>query len=112
LTEQEVLAAAKAIKLMRPEVNQDVYEIYMRIVKERVFPKGMSFRHTTDWNTPDGKYKVDWMDLCLEGHVATAEETKAEPSRLKLPPPGVQPSGEIRVGGFAHRIRHWFVSSD
>lgn len=108
LTEEEVVAAVKAIKLMHPDIKQDVYETYMRIVKERVLPKGMYFAHTTAWNTGNGQIKVDWLDLCLQGHVATAEEAKGIPSPL----PGFHGSGEIRVGGFCYRIRSRFVSSD
>ena len=109
LTEQEVIAAVKALKLMHPEVRQDVYDTYMRIVKEGVLPKGMCFKHITNWNTGNGQLKVDWLDLYLQGHVATAEETKSLPPRKY--PPGFRPSGQNLVGGFVYRIRARFISS-
>src|SRR5690349_4996978 len=47
LTEEEVIAAVKAIKLKHPDIKPDVYDTYMRVVKERVLPKGMYFSRIT-----------------------------------------------------------------
>ena len=40
LTEEEVVAAVKAIKLNHQHIKRDAYDIYVRVVKERVLPKG------------------------------------------------------------------------
>jgi hypothetical protein len=106
VTEQELIAAVKAIKLMHPDIKEDVYENYMRVVRERVLPKGMSFRRISQWDTNAGRLRVDWLDLCLEGHVATAKERDEMLSRR----PNLKDSDEIRVGGFAYRLRARFVS--
>jgi len=106
LTEQEVIAAVKAIKLMHPDINEDAYETYMRVVSERVLPKGMFFRRISSWNTSEGLLQVDWLDLCLEGRVATAKERADMLSRR----PNVKVSGEIRLDGFEYRLRARFVS--
>jgi hypothetical protein len=108
LTEQEVVAAVQAIKLTHPDIKEEVYETYMRVVREKVLPKGMYFSRITAWNTKYGRFQVDWKDLCLEGHVATAEEKKE--ALLKMPA-NIKLSGEVRVGGFSYRIRARFVSS-
>jgi len=76
LTEEEVIAAVKAIKLKHPDIKPDVYETYMRVVKERVLPKGMYFSRITSWTTEYGRFQVDWKDLCLKGRATTAEERK------------------------------------
>ena len=109
LTEAEVIAAVKAIKLTHPDIKQDVYDTYMRVVKERVLPKGMYFSRITSWSTEYGRFQVDWKDLCLEGRIATESERKEMLSKI----PRVKVSGgEMRVGGFAYRIRARYVSSD
>ena len=108
LTEQEVIAAVQAIKLKHSDIKDDVYETYMRVVREKVLPKGMFFNRITTWNTEYGRFQVDWKDLCLEGRVATAEERQEALSKM---PTNIKTSGEIRVGGFAYRIRARFVSS-
>jgi len=108
LTEDEVVAAVKAIKLTHPDIKQDVYGIYMRVVNERVLPKGMYFTYITSWNTEYGRFEVDWKDLCLQGRVATEQETKEILSKM---PVGMKMTGgKMRVGGFGYRIRARFVS--
>jgi hypothetical protein len=109
LTEQEVIAAVKAIKLKHPDIKQDVYDTYMRVVNEHVLPKGMYFSRITSWNTEYGQFQVDWKDLCLAGRIATADERKELLSKM---PSGMKVGGEIRVGGFGYRIRARFVSVD
>lgn len=109
LTEEEVVAAVRAIKLAHPGIKEDVYETYMRVVKERVLPKGMYFRRITVWETEYGRFQVDWKDLCLEGRAAKAEERKEALSKSSA---DMKVSDETRVGGFAYRIRARFVSSD
>jgi hypothetical protein len=109
LTEDEVIAAVKAIKLTHPDMKEDVYDTYMRVVNERVLPKGMYFRRIALWNTEYGRFQVDWEDLCLQGRVATERERSEILSRM---PFGMKSQGEVRVGGFAYRIRARFVSVD
>lgn len=109
LTEDEVIAAVKAVKLKHPDMKQDVYDTYMRVVKERVLPKGMYFSRITSWSTEYGRFHVDWKDLCLEGRVATEQERKEMLSKM---PSGMKVEGEVRVGGFGYRIRARFVSVD
>jgi len=109
LTEDEVIAAVRAIKLTHPDMKQDVYDTYMRVVKERVLPKGMYFSRITSWNTQYGRFQVDWKDLCLEGRVATEQERKESLSKM---PSGMKAEGDVRVGGFGYRIRARFVSVD
>jgi len=106
LTEQEVIAAVKAIKLTNPDMKQDIYDTYIKVVKDRVLPRGMYFNRITAWNTEYGRFQVDWMDLCLEGHVATAEEKQAALSKM---PANMTVSGEVRVGGFEYRLRSQFI---
>lgn len=108
LTEAEVIAAVKAIKLNHPDIKQDVYDTYMRVVKERVLPKGMYFSRITSWSTEYGRFQVDWKDLCLEGRVASETERKEMLSKM---PYGVKVD-KVRVGGFGYRIRARFVSVD
>jgi hypothetical protein len=109
LTEDEVIAAVKAIKLKHPDIKQEVYDTYMRVVKERVLPQGMFFRRITSWSTEYGRFQVDWKDLCLEGRVATGDERGEMVSKM---PTGMKVNGEVRVGGFGYRIRARFVSVD
>ncbi len=109
LTEDEVVAAVRAIKLTQPDIKEDTYEQYMRVVKERVLPKEMYFSRTTAWNTQYGLFQVDWKDLTIRGHVATAAE-KAE-VMSKLSKNVTFAAKELRVGGFTYRIRARFVSS-
>jgi hypothetical protein len=109
LTEEEVVAAVRAIKLTHPDIKEDIYESYMRVVKERVLPKDMYFRVITSWNTQYGLFRVDWKDLCHRGRVATAEEKSEFMS--KIPKNVTMSAEELRVGGFGYRIRARFVSS-
>jgi len=112
LTEQEVVAAVKAIKLMHPDIKTNVYQIYTRIVTDRVWPKGMYFRQITNWNTQYGMTHVDWLDICLEfDQPLTPEERKEALASL---PKGfvVADPNNMKKGGFAYRIRSRFVSSN
>jgi hypothetical protein len=109
LTEDEVVAAVRAIKLQHPDIKQDVYDTYMRVAKERVLPKGMYFSRIGTWSTEFGRFQVEWKDLCLEGRLATEQERKEMLSRM---PPGTKVNGEIRVGGFGYRVRARFISVD
>jgi hypothetical protein len=109
LTEEEVVAAVRAIKLKHPDIKDETYELYMRIVKERVIPRDMYFSRTTGWDTRYGKFQVDWKDLCLRGRVAT--DAEREDLISKFPDKPVANAGSIRVGGFSYRIRARFVSS-
>jgi hypothetical protein len=104
LTELEVTAAVRAMKTEYPNLDTDTYNTYMRIVRDGVLPEGMFFRRITQ---NDG-IQVDWLDLCLEGHVATAKEKEQLLPKL---PPNVTMS-ITRVGGFEYRLRSRFVSSN
>ncbi len=114
LTEQEVIAAVQAIKLAHPDIKEAIYEIYQRVVKERVLPKGMYFSHIPAWHTPYGHFAVDWKDLTLQGqHVAMTDEQKEE---LKKSLGGISTqftfvSSNQVVGVFNYRIRARFISS-
>jgi len=109
LTEKEVIAAVQAIKLKYPDIQPDIYDTYMRVVKEKVLPKGMYFRRITSWNTDSGRFQVDWKDLCLEGRIATEDEKREALSKM---PFKLNPNNDVRVGGFSYRIRARFVSVD
>jgi hypothetical protein len=41
LTEDEVVAAVRAMKLQDAGISDAIYKVYQRVVKERVLPKGM-----------------------------------------------------------------------
>ena len=111
LTEQEVVAAVKAIKLMQPDIETNVYQIYMRIVTDRVWPKGLYFRRITNWNTQYGMTHVDWLDLCLEDQrLLTPEERKETLASLPKGFVVVNPDN-MKTGGYAYRIRSRFVST-
>jgi len=109
LTEDEVIAAVRAIKLIHRGIKPDVYETYMRVVNERVLPRGMYFLRITSWSTEHGRFQVDWKDLCLAGRVPTAEEKRDVVTRSLW---RVLDEDAIRVGGFGYRIRARFVSSN
>ena len=106
LTEQELIAAVYDIKSSHPDIKGDTYNTYMRIVTEKVFPKGMFFKQITNLNNENGRFQVDWMDLCLQGRVATAEEKQEMLSKM---PANIKVSGEMRVGGFEYRLRSRFI---
>lgn len=109
LTEEEVVAAVRAIKLEHPDIKEEIYETYMRVVRERVLPKGMYFAQTRSWSTEYGKFEVDWKDLRLRrDRLATDEERKAFLSKTHI-----ASVGELRMndGGFGYRIRARFISS-
>ncbi|HXJ56675.1 MAG TPA: serine/threonine-protein kinase [Verrucomicrobiae bacterium] len=84
LTEDEVVAAIQAIKLKHRDIKEDIYQRYMRVVRERVLPKEMYFSQMTSWSTKYGVFQVDWKDLHLD----------------------------LPEGGFNYRIRARFVSSE
>jgi hypothetical protein len=67
LTEEEVIAAVHAIKLNDPEIKEAIYEIFQRVAKERVLPKGMYFGRIQHWGPSKEGYmfNVDWKDLTL-----------------------------------------------
>jgi hypothetical protein len=91
LTEEELVAAVHAIKLKDPKITEAVYEIYQRVVKERVLPRGMYFSHFTAWHTEYGHFEVDWKDLTV----------------TPLPPR----TRDEKIGyGYNYRIRARFVS--
>jgi hypothetical protein len=92
LTEQEVIAAVRAIRLKHPQITEAVYEIYQRVLKERVLPRGMYFSHVPAWHTRYGHFEVDWKDLTLTSLPAQTKDEK--------------------IGyGFNYRIRARFISS-
>jgi len=76
LTEEEVVAAVRAIRLEHPNISDSAYEIYQRVVEERVLPKGMYFSHISRWNTKYGDFEVDWKILTLHGDYAGINHVK------------------------------------
>jgi hypothetical protein len=65
LTEDEVVAAVRNIKQVHPDIPEDFYKTYQRVVNEHVLPRGMYFSHIPGWDTDRGHFKVDWKDLTL-----------------------------------------------
>jgi len=65
LTEEEVIAGVRAIKFNDPKITEAIYEIYQRVAKERVLPKGMYFSQIQSWGPSEEGYMftVDWKDL-------------------------------------------------
>jgi hypothetical protein len=115
LTEQEVFAAVKAIRLMYPDIETNVYQTYTRIVTDRVLPKGMFFRRIQTWGTPSGTsgtIQVDWLDLCLEGEQRTPTPEERKKLLASLPKNWVVNGDDLQipVGAFVYRIRSRFVS--
>jgi hypothetical protein len=112
LTEQEVIAAVKAIKIMHPDIKTNIYQIYMRIVTDRVWPKGMYFGRIMNWTTQYGMTHVDWLDICLKAEQPlTPEEREEALASLPKDVVVVDPNN-MKKGGFGYRIRSRFVSSD
>lgn len=127
LTEEEVISAARCIKLTHPDIKSDIYELYMRVAKERVLPRDMYFSRLTSYRTQYGHFRVDLKDLTYRGRVATTEESE---EMSKTPPPSqktllkilselhpnltfsVISQREYRVGGFNYRIRTRFISTE
>ena len=92
LTEQEVIAAVRAIKLEHPDISEPIYQIYQRVVKENLLPRGVYFSHISEWHTPYGHFQVDWKDLTLTSLPVGSKDDK--------------------IGyGYNYRIRATFVSS-
>ena len=111
LTEDEVIAAVRGIKLTHPDIKAEIYEVYMRVVRERVLPKDMYFSRITSYSNPNanGVFQVDWKDLTLRGRIANADESNEILSKV---PDNIRVSGEgFRLGGFNYRIRARFISS-
>jgi hypothetical protein len=92
LTEDEVIAAVRAIKIHDSRISDAVYKVYQRVVKERVLPRGMYFSHIPRWQTKYGHFEVDWKDLTFDPEHAGIKELR----------PGT---------GYNYRIRARFISS-
>jgi hypothetical protein len=93
LTEAEVIAAVSAIKSYIPNLPDSVHAVYERIVKERVFPKGMRFGHIGILlRGGRATCRVDWNDLILDC------------DRVGIR--GFKPGTE-----FVHRIRARYISA-
>jgi len=91
LTEDEVIAAVRAMKLKDPDISEAIYKIYQRVANERILPRGMFFSHIGMWTTEYGHFVVDWKDLSL----------------MPLPPGTKDPD----IGyGYNYRIRARFIS--
>jgi hypothetical protein len=75
-----VVAAVRAIKVAHPDISDAVYDIYQRVVNERVLPKGMYFSHISAWRNQYGSFEVDWKDLTLDadhtGVYASPDQTR------------------------------------
>ena len=110
LTEAEVITAVRAMKMTCPDLPDEIRNVYLRVVQERVLPKDMYFSQITRWNTEHGLFRVDWRDLSFRGRIANAEEKAA--ILLKNSRPNVIVNGPVRVGGFGYRIRTRFVSTE
>jgi hypothetical protein len=114
-TEEEVIAAVCNIKDTHPDIKGETHDTYMRIVREKVFPKGMFFKQITGLQNENGRFQVDWMDLCFEGKKPTTEEEKQELRKeqqalLSKVPANIKISfDETRIGGFEYRLRSRFI---
>jgi hypothetical protein len=127
LNEQEVIAAVQAIKLMHPDVSDEVYQTYQRVAKELVLPKGMYFSRITSYSTQYGLFTVDWRDLTFQGKLIPC--TDEERAVMLKKSQGGNSQGSVTglgfggwtftatsngykvVGGFNYRIRARFISS-
>jgi len=65
LTEPEVVAAVRHIKTAHPDILEEIYETYQRVVRENVLPRGMYFSHKETMQTEYDRFEVDWKDLTL-----------------------------------------------
>jgi hypothetical protein len=65
LTEEEVIAAVRNIRQKHPDIPEDFYKTYQRVVNEQVLPRGMYFSQIRGWQTELGHFDVDWKDLTL-----------------------------------------------
>ncbi len=65
LTEEEVIAAVRNIKQKHPDIPEDFYRTYQRVVNEHILPRGMYFSQIRGWQTELGHFDVDWKDLTL-----------------------------------------------
>lgn len=92
LTEDEVIAAVRAIKLQDPGISDAFYKVYQRVADEHVLPKGMYFSRIPGWHTQYGIFVVDWKDLTLDADRAGII--------------GLRPGA-----GYNYRIRARFISS-
>jgi len=93
LTEAEVIAAVRQIRRRHPNIPDEIFELYQKVVEERVLPPGFYLSHMSLLIDGDWEYEVDWKDLTLE----------VLPQH-KLPP-------ELKLKGFNYRIRARFISS-
>src|SRR5262249_34165998 len=93
LTEAEVIAAVRQIRRRHPTIPDEIFELYQKVVGERVLPPGFYLSRMTRLVDGDWDYEVDWKDLTFE----------ALPQH-KFPP-------ELKLNGFNYRIRARFISS-
>ena len=63
LTESEVVAAVRAIKIKYPDLKDSIYQVYQRIVKEKVLPRGLFFSRIRQWECDGKVFEVRWKDL-------------------------------------------------
>jgi len=63
LTEAEVIAAVRAIKLEHSDISPQLLEIYQRVPQEQVLPKDMYFVQTTHLDTTAGEFQMDRINL-------------------------------------------------
>ena len=92
LTEAEVVAAVRAIKVAHPDMPDEFYGLYQKVAEERILPPGFYFSCITQWTTDEWQYEVDWKDLTF----------RALPQQF---PPEKKPIG------FNYRIRARFILS-
>ena len=93
LTEEEVIAAVRTIKIEHPEIPDPVYKVYRQIIEKRVLPRGMYFSKNTGLRSGGYHFDVDWKDLTL----------------TSLPQGHIDPL--LGVHAFVYRIRARFISS-
>ena len=91
LTEEEVIAAVRAIKTAHPNMDEDLFRLYQKVAEDRVLPPGFYFSRSTYWKIDGWEYEVDWKDLIME----------------ILPEHGLKKN----FAGFGYRIRARFISS-
>jgi hypothetical protein len=92
LTEDEVIAAVRQIRRAHPGIPEDVFQLYQKVVAERILPPGFYLSRMTRLIDGDWEYEVDWKHLTFE----------VLPQH-KFPP-------ELKLSGFNYRIRARFIS--
>lgn len=65
LTEAEVIAAIRNIKIDDPDISPAVLARYQRVVDEKILPAGMHFHMMNAWIVKDTHFDVVWHDLEL-----------------------------------------------